>query len=53
MDTRTHSISLQADPDAVFAYVAEIENMPRWAVSFCHSVERRDGFTRVITPQGD
>ncbi len=52
METRTHSISLSAHLDAAFAYLAEIDNMPRWAVNFCSSVERQDGFTRVITRQG-
>ncbi len=52
METRTHSISLRAHPDATFAYLADIENMPRWAMNFCSSAEHKDGFTRVATPQG-
>ena len=52
METRTHSISFRAHPDAAFAYLADIENMPRWAVNFCSSVERQDSFMRVVTPQG-
>src|SRR5438309_1131201 len=53
METRTHSLHLRADPDAVFAYLSEIRNMPRWAVNFCRSVKREGGFTRLETPGGD
>jgi hypothetical protein len=52
MDSRTHALFVNADPDAVFSYVADIENLPRWAVNFCQSIERKEGFTFVNTPGG-
>jgi hypothetical protein len=52
MDIRTHAIFISADPDATFAYVSDIDNLPRWAINFCHSVERDRGFNMIETPAG-
>jgi hypothetical protein len=38
----TQTVSIPASPDGVFAFLAEPENLPRWAVGFAHGV-RRDG----------
>ena len=39
-DTRT--VTLAASPQDVFDFVANPENLPRWAVGFCHSIRRED-----------
>ena len=41
-DTRT--VTIDAPPDTVFSFVADPENLPRWAVGFCRSI-RQDGDT--------
>ena len=37
-DTRT--VSIAAPPAEVFAFVADPENLPRWAVGFCRAIRR-------------
>jgi hypothetical protein len=54
MRSNTQSVSLPGRPEDVFAFLADPENLPRWAVGFCRSI-RRDGVERWIveTPGGD
>jgi hypothetical protein len=54
MNSRTHSLSLAAPPDRVFAFLSRIENLPKWATLFCQAL-RRDPQGRhwITTPQGD
>lgn len=54
MRSHTQSVSLPGRPEDVFAFLADPENLPRWAVGFCRSI-RRDGAERwlVETPGGD
>lgn len=39
----TRSISIEATPDSVFAFVADARNLPRWA----------PGFASAVRPEGD
>ena len=52
----TRAVTIDAGPDDVFDFVADPENLPRWAVGFCRSI-RRDAETSdrwiVTTAQGD
>jgi hypothetical protein len=50
----TRSVTIDASPDQVFEFVADPENLPRWAVGFGRSI-RRDEDDRwiVTTVQGD
>jgi hypothetical protein len=54
MRSNTQSVSLPGLPEDVFAFLADPENLPRWAVGFCRGI-RRDGAERwmVETPGGD
>ena len=38
--TDTRTVTLAASPHDVFDFVANPENLPRWAVGFCHSIRR-------------
>lgn len=51
--SNTQSISINALPDDVFAFVADPLNFPQWAVGFCRSI-RPDDTDRWIatTPSG-
>lgn len=47
MRSDTKSISINAKADKVVAFLAEPQNLPRWAVGFAQSV-RRDGDRWVV-----
>ncbi len=34
----TISVQIDRDPEAVYAYVADLNNLPRWATTFCRSI---------------
>lgn len=40
MNHHTITVTLSADRDIVFALLARLENLPRWAPSFCQGVSR-------------
>src|SRR5690349_16794336 len=53
-DTRT--IRIEAHPAHVFDFVADPENLPRWAVGFCRAIRPNPdsaGGWLVTTAQGD
>lgn len=54
MQSNTQSVSLPYRSAAVFAFLADPQNLPRWAVGFCRAI-RRDGEDRwmVETPGGE
>lgn len=52
MQTLTHDLHLNAAPELVFAYLADLRNMPRWATNFCTGLQEANGVTRIQTPAG-
>jgi hypothetical protein len=48
MRSDTKSVTIPASPPAAFAFLAEPENLPRWAVGFARDI-RRDGETWLVT----
>jgi hypothetical protein len=54
-DTRT--VTIDAPVEQVFDFVADPENLPRWAVGFCRAIRRdpegANGRWIVTTPHGD
>jgi hypothetical protein len=52
----TRAIGIPAPASEVFAFIADPENLPRWAVGFCRSIRRDDSAADrwiASTPQGD
>ena len=52
----TRAVTINAPATDVFAFIADPENLPRWAVGFCRSIRRdveKDGWWIVTTAQGD
>ena len=43
MQTRTVTTVLEAPKDEVFSYLAEIENLPKWATEFARELKYEDG----------
>ena len=42
MKTDTQTLVVQASPKDLFEFLAAPENLPKWAVKFCHAIRRRD-----------
>src|SRR5262245_60340175 len=51
--TLTHSLVLNAPKAKVFEFLSKEENLPKWAVVFCRTIEKRDDRWWVKTPQGE
>ena len=52
MKSKTLSISVKSDPKAVYDFISNLENLPRWAPSTFPSIKHVNGEWLVITPQG-
>lgn len=53
MRADTKTISIDADPAAVVQFLADPQNLPRWAVGFAKSVRREADRWRVKTASGE
>ena len=51
MRSDTQTVTIDADPKDVLAFVANPENLPRWAIGFAKSVRRDAGHWLVTTGQ--
>lgn len=51
----TRAVSIEARPEDVYAFVADPENLPTWAVGFCRAIRREAGTDRwiVTTAHGE
>src|SRR5437763_229400 len=49
----TESVAIEAPPSNVFEFLAQPENMPRWAVRFCKKIRRDGPQWLVTTDRGD
>ncbi len=52
MNAHTQTITIAAPPKAVFDFVANPENLPKWAVVFCRGLRREGSRWIVTTPEG-
>jgi hypothetical protein len=54
MHTNTHTLELNAPKNKVFAFLSQIDNLPKWATQFCKQLKRdKRGQHKVVTPQGE
>jgi hypothetical protein len=53
MQSDTQAITLAASAANVFAFLADPENLPRWAVGFARGIRRNDQGWIVQTAQGE
>lgn len=51
----TRAVTIESAANEVFEFIANPENLPRWAVGFCRSIRRAEAPDRwiVTTAQGD
>ena len=43
MNTKTISVSIKAAPQAVYEFVYDLHNFPKWVTSFVESIRQSDG----------
>ena len=53
MSTSTQSIEIAAPAEEVFAFVSDLERLPRWAIGFAKQIREHDGAWLVTTASGD
>lgn len=53
MKNCTTTVTLGADRDAVFHFLANLQHLPRWAPEFCRGLRREGGYWRAMTPGGE
>ena len=53
MRNETITTVLPASPDAVFAYLADIENLPQWATEFARELVRDGDDYKVVNGLGE
>jgi len=53
VNNRTVTIVLPAPADEVFAYLADIENLPDWATDFARELKVVDGRHKVVNGLGE
>jgi hypothetical protein len=53
MRNATVTTVLGAAPDEVFAYLADIENLPEWAIEFARRLERHGDDYKVVNGLGE
>jgi hypothetical protein len=53
VESRTVTSVLDASPERVFAYLSEIENLPRWATEFARELKVVDGRHKVVNGLGE
>jgi hypothetical protein len=53
MRSETVTAVLAAPRHEVFAYLAEIENLPRWATEFARELKRENGDYKVVNNLGE
>jgi hypothetical protein len=49
----TQAIEIEAGPADLFDFLADPENLPRWAVGFCRGIRRDGGQWLVMTAEGE
>jgi hypothetical protein len=53
MRSETVTSVLPASQDEVFAYFADIENLPKWATEFARELKRENGEYKVVNNLGE
>ena len=53
MRSETVTTVLEADSETVFSYLADIENLPKWATEFARELKHEDGEYKVVNGLGE
>jgi hypothetical protein len=52
LEAQTLNISIRRDPNDVYRFVSDPENLPKWAKGLCRSIRRADDTWIAETPVG-
>ena len=52
MTSKTVSVFIHADPQKVYDFISDVENLPKWATEFCRSVKKPYGEWIIETSRG-
>ena len=52
LKSRTLTTSIDCSTQKVYEFVSNLENMPKWAKTFCRSIKKSNGEWIIETPQG-
>ena len=52
LKSKTLSISINCNPKKVYEFVSNLENLPKWAKTFCRSIKNSNGEWIIETTQG-
>jgi len=53
MSTHTQTSQFKSNPEKLFAFISNIENLPKWATAYVISMRKVDDDYIVTTPKGD
>jgi len=53
MNSHTQVQVFSATKETVFAFLSNIQNLPKWATGFAKELKEIDGEYKVVTPQGE
>ncbi|HVH31691.1 MAG TPA: SRPBCC family protein [bacterium] len=53
MRSNTEHVTIDVDHRHLFAFLADPDNLPKWAVGFCRAIRREGERWLVQTPQGE
>ena len=53
MRSRSHTTVLPAPSEHVFAYLSDVDNLPRWATEFARELKLEDGRHKVVNGLGE
>jgi len=54
MNTNTHTLTINANYDRVFAFLSKVENLPKWAKVFCKELKTDENNNyKVVTSEGE
>ena len=53
LKSKTLTISIQCAPQKIYEFVSNLENLPKWATTFCRSIRPLKNEWVIKTPQGE
>ena len=53
LKSKTLTISIQCAPQKIYEFVSNLENLPKWATTFCRSIRPLKNEWVIRTPQGE
>ncbi len=53
MNSHTQTQVFSATKESLFAFLSDVQNLPKWATSFALELKEADGKCKVVTPDGE